>query len=559
VVGTLDATNSVARYTLNGALNDVVTIRIDHERDDIPPTLQLLDPSGQVYALGKTETSVTQIERFRVPQSGTYIIQLARPSQAKATYLPYAMRVDLVGVEAASTPAGQVIELGQPVYGKLTPQAQDALWLLEIATPTQVDIAVQRLAGNAPVQVIVVGPESSSRGMINLRSDEVSALAQDLTLTTPGLYLILVQSEGGQATDYRLQLTDSGTSTTIQPTPLPLGTVTEGTLTRSGQVQRYQIIAPATPINIQVIATTSGLTPQLRLLDERGLVLAESTLLQLPDTQYAQLQRDDLTADTPYIVEVSGANASFGTYRVRADASTSQALRADALAVQTDQLYAGTVQARARASWLFTAPADSTYSISLSTRVGELGAAQFTLTSLNGSAETTLNGTVNANEAYLVTPVLKAGAYLLTLTADQSIAYDLVIANRQLSATATNEIARTARVLPVGVLQTGAIVRSATQSSLWTFDGKANAALTLEFERRSGDMRGDLNVFAINEAADGSLSYTLIAGLAATPDQDKLTLQTTLPADGRYLIAVSRWLNPYGTTSGNFAITLTLK
>lgn len=560
VVGTLDAKNSTASYTINGAVNDTVSIRIDHERDDVPPALALLDPSGQALAIGKTEGNVTQLERFRIPQSGAYVIQIVRPPQAATAYLPYALRVDLVGVEAVSTPVGQLIEVGQPVYGSLSAQAQDALWLFEISTPTQVDLAIQRLAGSSALQALIVGPESRSRGMVMLPSNEVSALTQDLALTTPGLYLVLVKSDGGPATDYRLQLSNRDrASTTLQPMALPLGTVVEGTLTRSGQVQQYQITLPAPLINVQAIATTGGLTPQLRLLDASGLVVAESPLLQLPDTQYAQLQYGGLAAETPYIVEISGANASYGTYLLRADVVTSQALRVDALPVQTDQVYPGTVQARARASWLFTAQPNAPYSISLRTRVGELGAAQFTLTSIIGIDEITLDGVVNANEAYLVTPALRAGTYLLTLTAEQSVAYDLVIANRQLSAPATSEIARTARVLPLGILQTGAIVRSATQPTLWTFEGKANLALTLEFERRSGDLRGDLTVFAITEAVDGSLSYTVVASLAATPDQDKLTLQTTLPTDGRYLIAVSRWLNQYGATSGNFAITATLK
>jgi hypothetical protein len=547
VVGTLDATNSEARYTFTGNQNDEVRLQLIHQSDDALPILNIVDPANTVLATGQPTIGETRIEPYRLPADGFYTIVIKRPADAKQPYTAFALTLQVLNVPSGRTANGGVLNLNDSVLGSFVPGNAAQYWLFDAKAGQVISVNLLKLNGDLNPSVILISPTGQGLATFGLTVRENSGALSQFTLPSDGIYSLLVVPSGpNQGGQYRLTVQPNNNATAA-PLALNAGQTVTGTIDASQPEQRWQVQGEAgQSLTARLLVTSGTLLPQIQLLSASGQVIAEGVEDHSLGLIGENLSTNIQEAGTYTIVIRQKFDAKFsaGTYRLMLEAGSLSPQAVAANPAVYGQAVSKATQQNATDYWSFNAAAGD--NIVVSTAVAEGGKAP--LISLQNEVGRVLAQSSNdeaADHNIDTFTIPTNGRYIVALRSQQTTPYKMVIQRRQ-SLLIENP---PARPMIVGQALDGNL-NNGDPIDYWTFEAKSGEVIQLDTVRLNGNIRSDVAIVAPSGAIVASGVSDRVGGnLRLGPIR--------VVEDGKYLIVVSRWLGPASILSGRYSLTLT--
>lgn len=555
LTGALDNATREAAYTFVGVRGDVITVQMLHQNDDAPPLLRLQDPAGRELANGQLTVGATAIQGFRLPADGRYTLVVRRPANAQAAFTPFALALGLADAQTAGGLMGGVLNangLGEAITGAFAPGQTAHYWLFSGGAGQGLTFSLLWLGGEGLPSALVLAPDGRALSTLRLPTRGAAAAIADLILPVDGVYTLLVLPGGGSAGGYRLgvQVTNAPPDNTET---LTSGIAAEGTLSVAIPARRYRFVGGAgQTLSAQMLATSDGLLPRLTLADSNGQVLAESTLTRTGQGTAGALAGFSLPTSGEFTLTAESAGSTGGTYRLLIALSTQDlSISTEAAAarrVAYNQPVRGTLQSGGTALYAFLGQRGDSVALATTLNSGQKP-PRLTVKDVTGRALVVADPPADFAVTETAIPVFDVpddGRYIVTVEAESSIAYTLVILRR-------NDLAPSAAVrpalrpLPFNTPQQNGIT-NADIVDYWSFEGTAGQAVQVDLQRINGSLRPDVSLY-------GPSGF--VAARAAAFGNGELTFgPLRLPDDGPYTLIVTRWLGAAGNTTGNYRLRL---
>ncbi|MBX3421779.1 MAG: PPC domain-containing protein [Pirellulaceae bacterium] len=178
--------------------------------------------------------------------------------------------------------------------------------------------------GNLNAQLRVL----DSIGRVIVSAASTQTFARNFSAGTAGTYIVEIQGVNHRSVGtYRLGL-ESLSRPSADAKALPIGSIANGQLSGSVQVDQFKVAARAGQVFQVALATQSGLDATMRVYAPGGRMLLEAT------TKSAAARNFTATAAGEYIVQIQATNlTSTGSYRVGVESLSSPSADAKALSV----------------------------------------------------------------------------------------------------------------------------------------------------------------------------------------------------------------------------------
>lgn len=203
VQGVIDNANFSQVWTLQTASADRLSIIVERADGNLVPTVDLLDPNGQVLRnSGADETAAKAIiENYTLPAGGTFQVRVGRDrGETGTTTGGYSLTVIPLGTAADNPNNTLVIDTIQydtPVRGELSATQWVSLYTLNAPAPDMIQVQVQRVSGNLMPEVDVRDVNGTSVGYGYLDNSGTFAQTNLISLASAGQYTVAVLRQRG--------------------------------------------------------------------------------------------------------------------------------------------------------------------------------------------------------------------------------------------------------------------------------------------------------------------------------------------------------------------------
>lgn len=569
VAGTLDETTTTRYYAIGGQQGDLVRATSTRTNGDLVPRLRVLNRALETISREAQTTDFESSGYVTLPETGWYLLEVTRADGSG--------RFDLYVTRLAS----EVLAVGSPVNGTFTPGSASASYIINARISERIAVNVFTTETNSGIT-----PELRLLNL-NLREIDRATGERFATLNTDiprsGQYILQVNNlSPGTSGGFRLRLTRlPPTEIREQAVPIAYNNRYEGQIDDSAPLQFYAFSGKTGElVTLDMSATSGNLSPYLILMDSdlnelafNGVASRDAHIVQyrLPkdSVYYALATRNGLERGT-----------SSGTYTLT--------LTAGAVAL-TPGAVAATLRWEGAADLNLFVRGASGQTASWSTpRTADGGTLEI---DSNTGCQTPSAEPVE----HIVWEALQPGDYRVwawyqdacgsAAPVDFTLAFD-VAGERVLAAEARllpdQRYETVVRVTDDGrgfVIEPGTITQPSPQQRASeggdprisygdTLTGVLDDTVYARFYRFTGRAGEVAEISA--ETVAGNLDPLIILRDendnvlpgGSNDDADESTrnalLRYTLPADGDYIIAITRFGARAGTTTGSFRLRLAL-
>lgn len=533
VTGTTTSQEPSAFWTFSGEQGDTLRAKIQFAQDDAPLLLFLRDPEGTLLASGVRDRGDSIIEAFTLPAQGQYTFEVRRPGDARASFSPYTLDLELLDMDGGAILRGGILVPGQTVTGRIDRAADTHLWIFEGSADQTFALSIAALQGPFDIQVSLRAPDGtfvfSTQTLASVTRVFSSGL---LTMPLDGLYTLLITGQE-PGLIYRLAfqpaMGDAASGHDLQPLQDVFSRLDDAT-----PQEMWTFEAAAGKVLALRIQTISGdLEPTLLLWGPDGLPLVEGIQDggQASITAFVAPQSGTFTVTAGRVGGVSGSTS--GNYRLllRTYVVTAQAAEA------VDVAFGETVTGYASRSYAFQGLTGSLVGVSV--RVLDGGSSPKLSLETEAGEHVEVPTVVSETEVTIPVFMLPGDArYVLTLDTDEASRYELTVFRREHD-TAQAGIVRD--LSPGREAAEGLDIPM--QPVHWNLTGEAGNVLIFTANTTGGGLRADMVLY-------GPHGY--IATAAEQPGSRITTLgPVRLPDNGAYVLVVGAWLN---RSSGPFTI-----
>lgn len=533
VTGITTSQEPGAFWTFLGEQGDTLRAKIQFAQDDAPLLLFLRDPEGTLLASGVRDRGDSVIEAFTLPAQGQYTFEVRRPGDARASFSPYTLDLELLDMAGGAIQSGGILIPGQTVAGRIDRASDTHLWIFEGSANQTFALSITALQGPFDTQVSLRAPDGTFVFSTQTLASVTRAFSSGrLTMPMDGLYTLLITGQK-PGLIYRLAFQPAVGGPDSNHDLRPLQDVFSHLDDATSQ-EAWTFEAMTGEVLTLHIQTISGdLEPTLFLWGPDGLPLAEGMQCggQASITDFVVPQGGMLTVTAGRVGGVSGSTS--GNYRLllRTHAVTARAAEA------VDVAFGETVTGHASRSYAFQGLIGNLVGVSV--RVLD-GGFPPTL-SLETETGTPVEVPAVVSETETMIPVFmlpEDARYVLTLETDGASRYELTVFRREHDAGQAGIV----RDLSLG-REAAEGLDTPTQPVHWNLTGEAGDVLIFTANTTGGSLRADMALY-------GPRGY--IAAAVEQPGSRTTVLgPVRLPDNGGYVLVVGAWLN---RSSGPFTI-----
>jgi hypothetical protein len=540
VAGTTDGQNPVDQWSFSGEAGDVIYVALQFALDDAPLQLTLYDPAATVLADGVRDRGDSMIERYVLPGSGVYTLEVRRPGDAQADFSPYTLDLRLRDSAEQTPQPGGLLSDSLAMTGSFATGSMEHTWVFVAEADQLVSLNFTRLSGTLAAQITLIAPDGSTLFDLGTPPGAVNDFSSGpLRLALPGIYTLIIRGDAQAARlIYRVALqTLSDLETPAQViTPLEDGFGQIDDL-RLQDRWSFKAVAGET-LFVCATAVSGDLEPVVLLwgLDNRPLVEGYQNRSHACLEGFVAPTSGDYTVTVGRVGGVSGNTT--GSYRLmlRRKAVTTQALFAQDVSFGSAVL--GRLDGIASQWFAFQGVSGDTVGFSA---LSAQGTPEITLENESGQSIQVATF-VAENEASVPIFVLpEDGRYLVRLNSSSPLDYQFAVFRRSrqvLPGSTTRNLGRGQAFVES--------VENPALPVLWTFTGRVGEVLNFEIDTSQSSLRADMVLFGprgyITSASEKPGSETTILG------------PVRLPGDGDYLLLVGAWLGEAGGSTGLFAV-----
>ncbi|MBE2267071.1 MAG: PPC domain-containing protein, partial [Anaerolinea sp.] len=567
VAGTLNESSSVRYYVIGATQGDLMRVIITRASGDLLPSLRVLNEQGEVLSREIEAQAGESIALVTLPETGWYVIEAGRREGAGGFNL-YAGRI-----------AAAVLEVGQAVTNTFTPTTASLSYIVNA-----------RLGDLLTVTMFSSDPASGVAPEVRLLDLALNPVAQEsgerfatlrTTIPRSGVYIVEANNLTPAASGgFSLRLGSVPGSERIDAETARYNEQYSGEISAENPLHFYRFAGKTGElVTLTLNATGGDLNPFLILMDSDLNELSANddsgtrrdsriTQFRLPkDGEYLILaSRSGLTAGTTAgsydLILTAGEIALTGggltvTLNWQGDADLNLFVTDPAGRVISWSSPAapsgGVLQVDSNAACetpsdqpvehvYWTTPPVGDYVVWVWNQdgCGSIAPVEFTL-------RVSINGTPILDTNERVPPGLRHASVIRLGGGDGFVVEtgDVVLPSPQEAASEGGDA-----LIRVGDALTG-MLNNDVYARFYQFEGIAGQTVDIRVERLSGDLDAML---ILRDANDNPLPG------GANDDADASTrdahLTYTLPADGTYIIAVTRFGVREGTTTGEYRVTL---
>lgn len=252
VQGTITDDEYEFNYTFSASAGDVITISaVEIANTYLSLELQLIDSSGEVIHERDRWLPIYTLLPFEIPADGDYTLRLVRSGGADGSSSGnFVVLVDLAQINP--------LEPGTPVEGRLSIPANTHFW--EYAGMAGEIMSVR--AEGVGIEFVVIQPDG---GSLRSRGPETNPAEDFILLPDDGTYLLALQTETLDGTDYTLDVN------VYEPEPLEVGTPAEGVI-GAGLPSGYFSLrsTPDELLRLEVASDDEDFDGVIRVYNDRG-------------------------------------------------------------------------------------------------------------------------------------------------------------------------------------------------------------------------------------------------------------------------------------------------
>ncbi|MBN1201390.1 MAG: PPC domain-containing protein [Anaerolineae bacterium] len=547
VTGTVDGNNRSVYWIFAAAQGDIIRAKAQFAIDDSPLSLSIYDPSGDTMATAERSGGSAVIDAFEAPTDGLYTLEVRRPSDARASYSPYTLSLELVQAAVGVLGQGGVVGLEHPATGQFREVPGTHTWFFYGQAGQDVSLSLTRLSGALGVDLSVLAPDGSLLNTVSAAPGSTSMLTTGaFRLPLDGMYTLLVAGDASvSGLIYRL---------TLQPVVESATDVQQlsfledgfGAISDARYLEHWAFeVSAGQALSLRLIPVSGNLAPTLTLWGPDGRPLIEGVT---EDTS-AGMQTKSLDYVAPqsgtYVAVVSRldgpAGDTSGAYRILLRQQTISALAATAADIPFGQEIRERARPTETQAYAFQGLAGDVVAVALRVPGGH-GVPALTLETERG-APVSAPLVTNDNEAVIPGYVLPDnGRYVIGLSGDEAVEFRLVVLQRE-------------RVLPASggrirrlVMDRDQVegIDNPEQPTHWTFSGTAGDVLTFTVDTSGSSLRADVMLY-------GPQGY--IAGAVGVSGSRVVVLgPVRLPDDGDYVLVIGSWLGSIGGSTGGYTV-----
>jgi len=566
-----DEVNKTVYFVLGGQKGDFVSLTIKVTSGDLVPTTAILNSDLTIISRVSQQTEKELVVYAALPQTGWYLIAVGRTS-GQGDFIAFANRL-----------ADSILELGTPIERTFT---RDRNVFSFIFTATIGDRIFASATADAPDAQLEVSIFDLNQNALSSRQAETDRVRiPSLVIPRSGPYIIQVRQNGTSA---RTTVTLDVRRIPIDLTKLSLIPAAyneryTGTITTQKPVDYYRILGKAGELVTLSMATSEGLDPYL--------ILTDGTLTELTFNDNvgvsgnARITQFALPADGEYFILATRRGLS----------------RGDTQGAYTLDVTVGEI-ALQKGAFTVTLRWEGEADLNLFVKLPDGQTVSWSNPTVENGAQLQIDSNTNCTTPtaqpveHIVRPGadVPAGDYtvwvwyqnvcgprppvhfsltittngedLLALTSDESP----LLAPDQRFEAVFRAGRETAVMVNTGTVSTPSPQQRASQggdtaifygqgltgtlndevfAQFYQFQGQAGETVVMRAERLTGDLDP---ILVLRDVADNNLATNDDA--SASTSNAELTF--TLPAAGRYTIAVTRFGLRDGTTHGDYRVTL---
>ena len=319
-------------YVFEGRAGDVVSIEMTGTSGDLDTYLSLRDAAGfEIIANDDFEPGSTldsRIERFELPQDGSYTIVATRFNQQSGTssgdFNLSLVRDDATPPTPVAPPDGGQLRYGDAIEGTISDAEFAVEFTFEGRAGDIVQITMEATSGDLDPFLSLVDP----RGFEIVVNDDAASGANldseiaDFALPEDGIYTIVAtrfsQELGSSSGDFILRLQSDSADVQVPPPPpgnvLTYGVTVIGEITADDSVDEYTFEGrDGDTIGVQMSRISGDLDTLVALLDPAGQEIANNDDDPQGTNVDSYLRDFTLPADGVYTIVATRFNREFGT------------------------------------------------------------------------------------------------------------------------------------------------------------------------------------------------------------------------------------------------------
>lgn len=569
VTGSLSEGAPERYFVIGGTQGDLVRVTMTRTSGDLLPRLRVLNEAREELSRESEPRAGESIAYVTLPETGWYVIEAGRREGAGGFDL-YAGRI-----------AAAVLEVGQAVTNRFTPTSPSVSYIVNARLGDLLTVTMFTTESNSGIAPEVRLLDLSLNPVAQESGERFATLRT--TIPRSGVYIVQANNQRPAATGgFSLRLGSVPGSARIEAQPARYNEQYQGEVDYAAPLDFYRFAGKTGELVTLTLNAASGdLNPFLILMDSdlNELTANDDT----GANRNARITQFRLPKDGEYLIVASRAGLSAGTtsggYELIVTAGEI-ALTAGGLTAtlrwtanadlnlfvidpagravawsSPNATSGGTLQIDSNAECetpsaqpvehiYWTTPPIGDYSVWVWNQdgCGVIDPVPFTLT-------VTINGVPVVNSSASVPPNARLEAVVRVGDGGQGFliepGYVILPSPQEAVSQGGDAIIRPGDVL-MGDLN------NAVYARFYQFSGTAGQVVSIRVERAAGDLDPML---ILRRADDSPLPDA--ANDDAAPDTRDSQLDYTLPADGAYIIAVTRFGVREGTTTGTFRLTLT--